>query len=129
MRGGWLLTGDTCYRDAAGYFYWGGRGDDMLKVGGIYVSPFDVDSALAAHPLVLETAVIGDADENGLIKPHAYVVLKDRAKAGPAAETELVAFVKGRLAPFKYPRWIDFLDELPKTASGKIQRFRLRRRT
>lgn len=128
MRGGWFLTGDTCYRDTEGYYYFCGRDDDMLKVGGMWVSPFEVESALAAHPAVLECAVIGDADENGLVKPHAFVVLKDHARAEPNVEETLTAFVKGRLAPFKYPRWVTLLDELPKTASGKIQRFRLRRR-
>jgi benzoate-CoA ligase family protein len=128
MRGGWFLTGDTCWRDADGYYYFCGRDDDMLKVGGMWVSPFEVESALAAHPAVLECAVIGDGDENGLIKPHAFVVLKDRTRADPGFEETLTAFVKGRLAPFKYPRWVTILDELPKTASGKIQRFRLRRR-
>ena len=90
------------------------------------MAPFEVESALAAHPGVLEAAVVGAEDENGLIKPKAYVALKEPGGAGPALESELVDFVRGRLAPFKYPRWIEFVDELPKTASGKIQRFRLR---
>ena len=124
--GGWFHTGDTCYRDADGYYYFCGRDDDMLKVGGIWVAPFEVESALAAHPGVLEAAVVGAEDENGLVKPKAFVALKEPGKAGPALEAELAAFVRGRLAPFKYPRWIAFVDALPKTASGKIQRFRLR---
>ena len=114
------------YRDADGYFYFCGRGDDMLKVGGIWVSPFEIESALAAHPAVLEAAVVGAPDENGLIKPKAYCVLRDSRTAGGDLAEELIAFTRTRLAPFKYPRWIEFLDELPKTASGKIQRFRLR---
>ncbi len=126
MRDGWFYTGDTCYRDADGYYYFCGRDDDMLKVGGIWVAPFEVESALAANPGVLEAAVVGAADENGLVKPKAFVALKEPRAAGPAMEAELVEFVRGRLAPFKYPRWIEFVDELPKTASGKIQRFRLR---
>ena len=124
--GGWFHTGDTCYRDGDGYYYFCGRDDDMLKVGGIWVAPFEVESALAAHPGVLEAAVVGAADENGLTKPKAFVALKEPGGAGPGLEAELVAFVRDRLAPFKYPRWIEFVDELPKTASGKIQRFRLR---
>ena len=124
--GGWFHTGDTCYRDGDGYYYFCGRDDDMLKVGGIWVAPFEVESALAAHPGVLEAAVVGAADEHGLTKPKAFVALKEPGGAGPGLEAELVAFVRDRLAPFKYPRWIEFVDELPKTASGKIQRFRLR---
>jgi acyl-coenzyme A synthetase/AMP-(fatty) acid ligase len=113
-------------RDADGYFFFCGRGDDMLKVGGIWVAPFEIESALAGHAAVVEAAVIGAPDENGLVKPMGFCVLRDSALASPALEQELIGFVKERLAPFKYPRWIRFIDELPKTASGKIQRFRLR---
>jgi benzoate-CoA ligase family protein len=123
---GWFRSGDTMYRDADGYFFFCGRGDDMLKVGGIWVAPFEIESALAAHAAVVEAAVIGAPDENGLIKPMGFCVLRDSALASPSLEQELIGFVKERLAPFKYPRWIRFIDELPKTASGKIQRFRLR---
>lgn len=125
-KDGWFRSGDTMYRDKDGYFFFCGRGDDMLKVGGIWVAPFEIESALAAHPDVVEAAVIGAPDENELIKPKAYCVLRNREKAGPAMAQELIQFTKQRLAPFKYPRWVEFLDELPKTASGKIQRFRLR---
>jgi benzoate-CoA ligase family protein len=125
-KDGWFRSGDTMYRDQDGYFFFCGRGDDMLKVGGIWVAPFEIESALAAHPAVIEAAVIGAPDENGLIKPKAFCVLRDVGKIGPAMEQDLIGFVKRRLAPFKYPRWIEFLDELPKTASGKIQRYKLR---
>jgi acyl-coenzyme A synthetase/AMP-(fatty) acid ligase len=100
----------------------------MLKVGGIWVSPFEVESALMAHEAVLEAAVVGHADEAGLIKPKAFVVLKRPGDARPDLVKALQAFVKDRLAPYKYPRWIELVDELPKTATGKIQRFRLRER-
>jgi benzoate-CoA ligase family protein len=126
FHGPWTRTGDRYARDADGYYTYCGRTDDMLKVGGIWVSPFEVESALAAHEAVLEAAVVGHADEAGLIKPKAYVVLNDRAKGSPELIHELKAFVKDRLAPYKYPRWIELVDELPKTATGKIQRYKLR---
>jgi len=121
FHGPWTCTGDRYQHNADGTWTYGGRADDMLKVGGIWVSPFEVESALAAHPAVLEAAVVGAQDKDGLVKPRAFVVLR-----GEATADELKAFVKERLAPFKYPRWIDFVDELPKTATGKIQRFKLR---
>jgi acyl-coenzyme A synthetase/AMP-(fatty) acid ligase len=95
----------------------------MLKVGGIWVSPFEVESALSSHPAVLEAAVVGHEDADGLTKPKAFVVL---AREATATADELKAHVKASLAPFKYPRWIQFVDDLPKTATGKIQRFKLR---
>lgn len=123
FAGEWTRSGDKYTRDADGYYTYGGRSDDMLKVGGIYVSPFEVEGCLMTHPSVLEAAVIGIADQEGLVKPKAYVVLK----AGQQATAEeLQAHVKTRLAPYKYPRWIEFVPELPKTATGKIQRFKLR---
>jgi benzoate-CoA ligase len=109
-----------------GYYIYAGRSDDMLKVGGIYVSPVEVESALITHDAVLEAAVIGREDNEKLIKPAAYVVLKPGRQASPALADELKQFVKSRLAPFKYPRWVEFVAELPKTATGKIQRFKLR---
>jgi benzoate-CoA ligase len=127
FHGPWTRTGDRYTRDADGYYTYGGRADDMLKVGGIWVSPFEVESALSAHAAVLECAVVGAADADELIKPKAFVVLKDRSQAGDALTAELKAFVKSALAPYKYPRWIEFVGELPKTATGKIQRFKLRR--
>jgi acyl-coenzyme A synthetase/AMP-(fatty) acid ligase len=125
FHGPWTRTGDVYVRDADGYYTYCGRSDDMLKVGGIWVSPFEIESALAAHECVLEAAIVGRPDGEGLIKPHAYVVLKNGAGT-PELVAELQAFVKHRLAPYKYPRWIDFVADLPKTATGKIQRFRLR---
>jgi acyl-coenzyme A synthetase/AMP-(fatty) acid ligase len=98
----------------------------MLKVGGIWVSPFEVESALAAHPAVLEAAVVGAEDADGLTKPKAFVVLRDPGTPSTGLIAELQTFVKTKLAPFKYPRWIELVSELPKTATGKIQRFRLR---
>ncbi|MBS0430583.1 MAG: benzoate-CoA ligase family protein [Proteobacteria bacterium] len=121
--GGWTKSGDKYIRDAEGYYTYAGRSDDMLKVSGIYVSPFEVESTLQLHPAVLEAAVIGIPDAEGLTKTKAFVVLKDGQHTDEAA---LKAFVKERLAPYKYPRLIEFIDELPKTATGKIQRFRLR---
>lgn len=124
---GWLRTGDKYRRDADGYFHFAGRADDMLKVGGIWVSPFEVESALAAHPEVLEAAVVGGEDADRLVKPKAYVVLKDRSRASAALAGELKEFVKERLAPYKYPRWIEFREELPRTATGKLKRHELTR--
>ena len=126
FQGGWTRSGDKYERDADGYYVYSGRSDDMLKVSGQYVSPFEVEATLVQHPAVLEAALIGVTDEHGLTRPKAYVVLKERHQAGEAMAEELKAFVKSRLAPHKYPRLIEFIDELPKTATGKIQRFRLR---
>lgn len=123
FQGGWLKSGDKYVRDADGYYTYAGRSDDMLKVSGIYVSPFEVEATLQQHPAVLEAAVIGKTDADGLVKTKSFVVLKSGCSA---TEQELKAFVKERLAPYKYPRFIEFVDELPKTATGKIQRFRLR---
>ena len=123
FQGGWTKSGDKYVRNADGSYTYGGRSDDMLKVSGIYVSPFEVEATLVQHPAVLEAAVIGTQDAEGLTKTKAFVVLKDGAAA---TESDLKAFVKDRLAPYKYPRLIEFVDELPKTATGKIQRFRLR---
>ncbi len=98
----------------------------MLKVSGQYVSPFEVEATLVQHPAVLEAALIGITDDNGLTRPKAFVVLKERPASPEARAEELKTFVKARLAPHKYPRLLEFIDELPKTATGKIQRFRLR---
>ena len=125
FQGGWTKSGDKYVRNADGSYTYSGRSDDMLKVSGIYVSPFEVEATLVQHPSVLEAAVIGLIDAEGLTKTKAFVVLKDGAQA---TEDELKAFVKDRLASYKYPRLIEFITELPKTATGKIQRFRLRER-
>jgi benzoate-CoA ligase len=124
--GEWTRSGDKFSQDADGYYVYGGRSDDMLKVSGIYVSPAEVEAALVAHEAVLEAAVVGAMDDSRLVKPKAFVVLKPGQKAGDAMAQALQQHVKGRLAPYKYPRWIEFIDELPKTATGKIQRFKLR---
>jgi benzoate-CoA ligase len=124
--GSWTRAGDKYTRDADGYYTYGGRSDDMLKVSGMYVSPFEVEAALMTHQDVLEVAVIGLADDQELVKPKAFVVTKAGVSATPALAEALKAHVKDRLAPFKYPRWVEFVSELPKTATGKIQRFKLR---
>jgi benzoate-CoA ligase len=123
FAGEWTRSGDKYTRDADGYYTYGGRSDDMLKVGGIYVSPFEVEACLMTHPCVLECAVIGVADTDELVKPKAYVVLKP---GQGASADDLRSHVKSALAPYKYPRWIEFVTDLPKTATGKIQRFKLR---
>ncbi len=126
MNGHWIHTGDKYYQDADGYFWYAGRSDDMLKVSGQWVSPVEVEAALIAHPAVLECAVVGATDGDELVKPKAYVVLNQGYEPGEALADELKLFIKTRLTPFKYPRWVEFVAELPKTATGKIQRFKLR---
>jgi benzoate-CoA ligase family protein len=123
---GWLDTGDTFYRDKGGYYIYRGRSDDMLKVGARWISPFEIESTLVEHPKVLEAAVVGRHDESGLVKAEAWVVLKDPADESDATAEEIRVFCKSKLAPYKYPRWIKFAGELPKTATGKTQRFKLR---
>jgi len=126
FQGTWLRSGDKYRQLADGYFIYEGRSDDMLKVGGFYVSPVEVESALIEHEAVLEAAVVGREDAEHLVKPMAFVVLKPGRDATSEIAEELRQHVKGRLAPYKYPRWIEFVRELPKTPTGKIQRFRLR---
>jgi benzoate-CoA ligase len=123
FQGSWTKSGDKYVKNADGTYTYSGRSDDMLKVSGIYVSPFEVEATLVQHPAVLEAAVIGKEDAEGLTKTKAFVVFKPGASA---TEDELKVFVKERLAPYKYPRFWEFVDELPKTATGKIQRFKLR---
>jgi benzoate-CoA ligase len=124
--GPWTRSGDKYTQDADGCYVYGGRSDDMLKVGGIWVSPFEVEAALMTHPKVLEAAVVGHEDDQKLVKPKAFVVLKAGESPAPALASALQDHVKSVLAPYKYPRWIEFVPDLPKTATGKIQRFKLR---
>ncbi len=124
--GEWLFTGDKYYQDPDGYYWHAGRSDDMMKVGGIWVSPVEVESTLISHPAVLESAVVGYADSAGLIKPRAYVVLKEGQEPSDALANELIAYCREKMAEYKRPRQIEFVRELPKTATGKIQRFKMR---
>lgn len=126
IRGEWIDTGDTYFQDGDGYFVYCGRNDDMLKVGGIWCSPVEIESRLVEHPKVLEAAVVGSADEDQLVKPAAYIVLKDPEDPTEGLAVELLEHCKEGLARYKYPRWFNFVTELPKTATGKIQRFKLR---
>ena len=128
LFGAWIQTGDKYFQDEDGYFWYAGRADDMLKVGGIWVSPVEVEATLIKHPAVLEVAVVGKEDSDRLVKPQAFVVLKELAGATAALADELKGFVRDKIAPYKYPRWIEFVSDLPKTATGKIQRFKLRAR-
>jgi 4-hydroxybenzoate-CoA ligase len=124
--GEWTYTGDKYLRDADGYYYYCGRTDDMFKVNGMWVSPFEVEAALVSHEAVLEAAVVGKEDGDGLVKPKAFIVLKDGYGADDVLLEKLRAHVKERAGPWKYPRWIDIRVDLPRTATGKIQRFKLR---
>ena len=126
FQGPWTRSGDKYSFDADGYYTYGGRSDDMLKVSGIYVSPVEVEAALVTHEAVLEAAVVGAEDSEKLVKPKAFVVLKPGRAQDESLKAALQQHVKSKLAPYKYPRWIEFIPELPKTATGKIQRFKLR---
>jgi benzoate-CoA ligase len=126
FQGEWTKSGDKYMCGADGYYTYAGRSDDMLKVSGQYVSPFEVEAALMRHDAVLEAAVVGKIGDDGLTRTLAYVVLKSGGEGDEALADALKAFVKDQLAPYKYPREIRFLPELPKTATGKIQRFKLR---
>ncbi|TME27449.1 MAG: benzoate-CoA ligase family protein [Chloroflexi bacterium] len=128
FKGEWYVTGDKYHLDADGYYTYEGRSDDMLKVSGQWVSPAEVEAALMEHPAVLECGVVGAKDKDDLVKPRAFVLLKNGRQPSDELAEELKAFVKGRITPYKYPRWIEFVAELPKTATGKIQRFKLRER-
>jgi benzoate-CoA ligase family protein len=126
MEGAWLRTGDKYSQDADGYYWYAGRTDDMLKVGGLWVSPIEVENALIEHPAVQECGIVGREDRDGLMKPAAYVVLRAGVDGTPDLAAELQRFVREKLAEYKRPRWVEFIPELPKTPTGKIQRFKLR---
>jgi len=119
-------TGDKYYMDEEGYYFCAGRGDDMLKVGGIWVSPVEVENCIMEHPAVFEVAVVGINDEKQLIKPKAFVVLREGNNPTDELKKEIQQWVLDKLAKYKYPRWIEFVKELPKSSTGKIQRFKLR---
>ena len=126
IQGHWLSTGDKYRQDAEGYFWYAGRSDDMLKASGVWVSPIEVEAVLTEHDLVAEAAVVGRKDKDSLVKPVAWVVLRDNLTGTPELARALQEFVVSRLPIYKRPRWIEFTPSLPKTATGKIQRFRLR---
>ena len=126
FAGEWTYTGDKFFRDADGYYHYCGRTDDMFKVSGMWVSPFEVEAALASHEAVLEAAVIGKEDSDGLIKPKAFIVLRNGYAESEQLIEKLRVHVKTSAGPWKYPRWIDIRSDLPRTATGKIQRFKLR---
>jgi benzoate-CoA ligase family protein len=126
LEGHWIRTGDKYYQDADGYYWYAGRSDDMLKVGGIWVSPIEVENALVEHASVVEAGVVGREDRDQLVKPLAYVVVRPGIDGTPELARELQDFVRSKLADYKRPRWIEFVAELPKTATGKTQRFKLR---
>ena len=126
LQGEWYHTGDKYRQDADGYYWYMGRADDLLRVSGHWVSPAEVEAALISHPSVLEAAVVGKEDKDGLIKPKAFIVLREGVSASESRADELKTHVKSTIAPYQYPRWIEFVPALPKTATGKIQRFKLR---
>ena len=126
MLGEWFNTKDRYYRDAEGYYYYYGRGDDMLKVGARQISPMEVEDILREHPAVSEVAVIAKEDENGVVKPKAYVVLKAGYEPSEEMAKEIQSYAKKSIAAYKYPAWVEFINELPKTATGKLQRYKLR---
>jgi benzoate-CoA ligase family protein len=126
IEGHWIRTGDKYYQDADGYYWYAGRSDDMLKVSGAWVSPLEIENTLSEHPAVQEAAVVGRADQDELVKPAAYVVLRPEFSSGVTLAQELQEFVTSRLAVFKRPRWVEFVPQLPRTATGKLQRYKLR---
>src|SRR5581483_3760017 len=128
FQGDWFRTGDKFSRDADGYFWYAGRTDDMMKCNGAWVSPIEVEEVLLKHRAVREVAVVGREDEHDLMKPMAYVVLRETVTAREELKQEIATFAKTHLPNYKCPRWIEFVSTLPRTATGKIQRFKLRER-
>ncbi len=126
LQGQWLHTGDKYYQDEDGYFWYAGRSDDMLKVNGLWVSPIEIENALIEHPAIKEAAIVGREDEDELVKPAAYIVLNNGTQGSTDLARQLQDHVAARLASYKRPRWVEFVPELPKTATGKVQRFKLR---
>ena len=126
FRGEWLFTGDKFYLDEDGYYHYAGRGDEMLKAGGIWVSPVEIENTLRTHEAVYECAVMGRADGDGLVKPKAFISLREGIAASDELSAELIEHCKTHMAPYKRPRWVEFMDELPKTATGKVERAALR---
>jgi benzoate-CoA ligase family protein len=128
IEGHWIRTGDKYWQDADGYYWYAGRSDDMLKVSAVWVSPVEIENALREHPAVLDAAVIARQNETGLTKPMAYIALRQGFNPSSRLEQELKAFAAGKLSSYKQPEWIEFVDSLPKTATDKVQRFKLRER-
>ena len=126
FAGDWCTTGDQFHVDAEGYYWYHGRTDDMLKVGGVFVAPSEIENCLMQHAAVMECAVIGHDEGDGLVKPKAFVVTRDGSEPGEALANEIKQFVKSRIAVYKYPRWIEFVTSLPKNDRGKIDRKLLR---
>jgi benzoate-CoA ligase len=126
IQGHWICTGDKYREDEDGYFWYSGRSDDMLKVSGVWVSPTEIEAVLVEHHAVVEVAIVAHKDGDDLIKPFAWVVLRDGVKGEPELARALQEYVVARLPAYKRPRWVEFVPELPKTATGKIQRFKLR---
>ena len=126
FRGEWLFTGDKYWMDEEGYYYHAGRSDDMMKVGGIWASPMEIESVIISHPAVVECAVVAKTDQSDLIKPKAYVVLQDGETPSEILAEQLIDYCREHMSAYKRPRWVEFVADLPKTATGKIQRFKLR---
>ena len=123
MLGEWFVTGDRYLVDEDGFYYFRGRSDDMLRVGGKWLAPREVEHTINQHPDVAESAVVGYQDKDDLIKPYAFIVLNEEASSSDSLKEDIKEFVRERIAAYKYPRWIEFTDNIPKTAGGKIQRF------
>jgi acyl-coenzyme A synthetase/AMP-(fatty) acid ligase len=126
FAGDWCTTGDQFHVDADGYYWYHGRTDDMLKVSGIFVSPSEIENCLLQHEGVMECAVVGHDDGDGLVKPKAFIVIRDGYERSEESADNIKEFVKAKLALYKYPRWVEFVDSLPKNDRGKVDRRLLR---